>query len=72
MSTYHLHHQQAQGNEVHPTFYLYRHLDKPYHIDYCFASIDLAEKIKSIEVGDFEFWKKHSDHVPLIVTFSNK
>lgn len=72
VSTYHMHHQQAQGNEVHPTFYLYRHLDKPYHIDYCFASIDLAEKIKSIEVGDFEFWKKHSDHVPLIVTFSNK
>jgi exodeoxyribonuclease-3 len=37
-SAYHLHHQQMQGKEQHPTFYLYRHQNKPYHLDYCFVS----------------------------------
>ena len=69
-SSYHLHHKQIQGNELHPTFYMCRHMDKPYHIDYCFVSKDLAEQIKSVEIGDFDFWTKHSDHVPVIVTFN--
>jgi exonuclease III len=69
VSTYHLFHKQSQGKEKHPTFYLYRHKDKPYHLDYCFASKDVAEKIESIEIGEFDFWTKLSDHVPVIVTF---
>ncbi len=36
-SCYHLHYNQIQGKEMHPTLYLYRHRDKPYHLDYCFA-----------------------------------
>ena len=43
-STYHLHYKQTQGKEEHPTQYMYRHKDKPYHLDYCFVSKDLAEK----------------------------
>jgi exodeoxyribonuclease-3 len=69
-SCYHLHHKQIQGKEEHPTFYLYKHKDKPYHLDYCFASTDMIDKIQSVEVGDYEYWKKHSDHVPVIVTFN--
>ena len=68
-STYHLHHKQKQGEEKHPTLYLYRHEDKPYHIDYCFVSIDILKKLKSVEVGAYDYWTKHSDHVPVIVTF---
>ncbi|MES1181200.1 MAG: endonuclease/exonuclease/phosphatase family protein [Flavobacterium sp.] len=68
-SCYHLHHNQLQGREEHPTHYLYRHRDKPYHLDYCFASADLACKIESVEIGDFDFWKQYSDHVPVIVNF---
>jgi exonuclease III len=68
-SVYHKHFNQTQGNEEHPTLYMYRHKDKPYHIDYCFASIDMLEHLKSVEVGDFEFWNQYSDHVPIIVTF---
>jgi exodeoxyribonuclease III len=68
-SAYHIFHKQIQGKEDHPTFYLYRHRNKPYHIDYCFASSDLTKKIVSVEVGDFEYWIQHSDHVPLIVEF---
>jgi exodeoxyribonuclease III len=68
-SIYHLFHKQEQGKEAHPTQYMYRHHDKPYHLDYCFASADLAEKIQSVEIGDYAFWSKHSDHVPVIVKF---
>ncbi len=68
-STYHTHHNQKQGLEKDPTFYLYRHQNKPYHLDYCFASKNLLEKINSVEIGDFEHWTKYSDHVPLIVDF---
>jgi exodeoxyribonuclease-3 len=68
-STYHLHHKQDQGKEQHPTLYMYRHQDKPYHIDYCFASKDLLDKLSSVEIGKFEEWNKYSDHVPVVVTF---
>jgi len=68
-STYHLHHKQTQGSEVHPTYFLYRHKDKPYHLDYCFASAAITKKLRSVEIGDHEYWTKHSDHVPVIVTF---
>ncbi len=70
-STYHLYHKQTQGKEEHPTLYLYRHQDKPYHIDYCFVSADFANKLQSVEIGDYDFWTKYSDHVPVIVTFDN-
>ena len=67
-SAYHLHHKQIQGKEDHPTFYLYRHPDKPYHLDYCFASEDITKHITSVEVGDHATWSSYSDHVPLMVT----
>jgi len=68
-SAYHQYHRQKQGEEKHPTLYMYRHNDKPYHIDYCFVSQDFADKIQSVEIGDFDYWTQYSDHVPLIVTF---
>lgn len=37
-SSYHFYYKQVQGKEEHPTLYMYRHKDKPYHIDYCFVS----------------------------------
>jgi exonuclease III len=51
---------------------MYRHKNKPYHIDYCFVSAAMAKRIKSVEVGDFDLWSKHSDHVPVIVTFKKQ
>jgi exodeoxyribonuclease III len=68
-SVYHKYFNQEQGKEVHPTHYLYRHRDKPYHLDYCFVSDDLMGKLQLVEVGDYDAWKSYSDHVPLIVTF---
>ncbi len=70
-STYHFYFKRTQGAEEHPTLYMYRRKDKPYHIDYCFASKDLLDKMSSVEIGNFDEWQKHSDHVPVIVTFNN-
>ncbi|MGC4103431.1 endonuclease/exonuclease/phosphatase family protein [Ferruginibacter sp.] len=70
-STYHKHFLQEQGKEMHPTYYLYKHQQKPYHLDYCFASGDLINKLRSVEVGNYEEWIKYSDHVPVIVHFND-
>jgi len=69
LSCYHVHHKQEQGKELHPTYYLYRHKDRPYHLDYCFASKDIIKKIRSVEIGEYHYWSAYSDHVPLIITF---
>lgn len=68
-SVYHKHFNQVQGKEQHPTLYMYRHKDKPYHIDYCFASNDMLKHLMLVEVGDFDVWSKYSDHVPVMATF---
>lgn len=71
-SAYHVHQKQVQGKEQHPTLYMYRHQDKPYHLDYCFASSGLTQKLKSVEIGAYDLWSAYSDHVPVIVSFKNK
>jgi len=68
-SVYHLHQMQEHGKEQHPTFYLYRHKEKSYHLDYCFVSADLAARLHAVEVGEHTFWSKYSDHMPVIVSF---
>lgn len=65
-SSYHLFYNENYGIETNPTFYLHKNKQKGYHIDYIF----LKEKIfRNLILGDFEYWKKFSDHVPLIVEF---
>lgn len=68
-SAYHIFHDQIQGQESYPTFYLYRHQDKPYHLDYCFASMDFIKKLTNVEVGNYDDWKHLSDHSPVTMTF---
>lgn len=70
-SVYHSYYNLKQGDENHPTFYLYRKQEKPYHIDYCFASVDLLSKVKNVEIGSWEAWTKTklSDHSPLGISF---
>ena len=62
-SLYHEHLAILQGNEPHPTFFLHRNLDKPYHIDYAFTG--KAWGIQSVQVGTASEWLIHSDHMPL-------
>ncbi len=69
-SSYHKFHGELQGKETQPTLYMYRHKDKPYHIDYCFASAAFTEKLENVAVGTYDDWKMHSDHKPLFVDFA--
>jgi len=68
-SAYHHHFEQAHGTELHPTFSLYRHKDKPYHLDYCFASADFMRELTVVEIGTHDDWCSLSDHQPLLVEF---
>jgi exodeoxyribonuclease III len=68
-SVYHKYFKEEQGKEQQPTFYLYRHKDKPYHIDYCFVSAEIFEKLIDIKIGSYGYWTQHSDHSPIIVEF---
>ena len=69
ISVYHKFFEQEQGKEIHPTFFLQRNRNKPYHIDYCFTTANTYGKVKNLEVGTYDDWIKHSDHLPLIVDF---
>jgi exodeoxyribonuclease-3 len=66
-SAYHEFFNEKFGKETRPTFFMHHSENKPYHIDYCFASSDF--NIRNMEIGNFNEWIKKSDHVPLIVNF---
>ena len=68
-SLYHHFTYEDHGLEQQPTFYLHKNLEKPYHIDYCFASEFFIQKFKNIEIGDFVNYKVLSDHNPVLITF---
>lgn len=71
-SIYHRFHNQHQGHELHPTLYMYRRRNRPYHIDYCFASEYFTDKVDSVVIGEYDYWIQYSDHMPLIITFCTK
>lgn len=64
ISAYHYIYNDNQGEEKINTFYLYRHLDKGYHIDHCFVHKD---KIINYQVVDDKYWLRYSDHMPIIL-----
>ncbi|MBK7627459.1 MAG: endonuclease/exonuclease/phosphatase family protein [Bacteroidales bacterium] len=68
-SIYHRYFNIEQGKEEHSTFYLQRNFEKPYHIDYCFASAALSDKVQNVEIGNYKDWIAYSDHVPVIIDF---
>ncbi|MDO5686077.1 MAG: hypothetical protein Q4G42_01610 [Neisseria sp.] len=65
-SIYHTQHQEKHGEEKQPTFFLYRKLERPYHIDYAFIPKALQGSIK-ISIGRAEDWLMLSDHMPMII-----
>ena len=68
-SLYHQYYKEKQGQENQPTLFMYRHKDKSYHIDYCFASKYFMNKIKCMTIGQHCDWNKMSDHMPIIAEF---
>ena len=71
VSLYHVVTGEEQGAESVPTFYHQRNLQKPYHIDYAFASKDLCNMQRNtVSVGSHNEWLEFSDHVPFAFTIA--
>lgn len=62
VSAYHHVFHEQQGKERQYTFYLYRHMDKGYHIDHCFTN---ASNIKDYRVLFEAECLNLSDHIPI-------
>ncbi len=56
--------KEEGGKESVPTFYLYRHLDKPLHLDHCLASPKI---VQSMTIHARWQWLALSDHLPIEV-----
>jgi len=69
VSAYHSHLGIAHGREPHPTFFMNRQENRPFHIDYCFVPERWVVRIVSVEVGSFGEWPD-SDHRPLMIELS--
>ena len=69
VSIYHNIFRERHGEETLPTFFMSRHLDNTYHIDYAYASPNLVE---DIIIGEPSKWLAYSDHVPLTLTFQKE
>jgi hypothetical protein len=54
------HYDEKQGAETRPTYYFYRHKDKPFHIDYVF--VPKTWRLGAVEFGSFQEWGNLSDH----------
>ena len=63
-SAYHFSTGEDSGGEETGTFYLYRNIDRKYHIDYCFID---PKKIKDFAILGRDFWLKYSDHIPIVL-----
>lgn len=71
ISLYHKFTNEKQGQETQFTFYLHRKFEKPYHIDYCFASQKFVKKLKNVTIECYENWQYLSDHSPMIISFED-
>ncbi|MBC7619706.1 MAG: endonuclease/exonuclease/phosphatase family protein [Candidatus Saccharibacteria bacterium] len=70
-SLYHIKTASAHGKEATPTLYLQRNRDKPYHVDYAFASADILPKC-DIQIGRADEWLDSSDHMPLTLNINSE
>jgi exonuclease III len=69
-SMYHHITGEDQGDETHPTFYMRRKVERPYHIDYVFATSTYRDQLNACTVGCPDTWLQHSDHMPIICEFA--
>jgi len=67
ISLYHEFNNEEQGLEKTNTIYLLKNIKKPYHMDYCFASLERIGSNTSLEIGHYKDWILLSDHMPIII-----
>ena len=63
ISAYHDCTGEEQGCEKAKTFYLTRHLNKPFHLDFVYAGESV---VKEFDILDHYKWINVSDHLPLV------
>lgn len=54
---------ENEGEESKPTFYWYRKLENPFHLDHVFSA---PGKVKELEIGEAQKWLDLSDHMPIV------
>lgn len=69
-SLYHKQFDEQHGKESLKTFFMYRNVEKPYHIDYVFASHNIIENGYTLTLETSDKWIDKSDHIPLILDVS--
>ncbi|MBR4109718.1 MAG: endonuclease/exonuclease/phosphatase family protein [Oscillospiraceae bacterium] len=69
ISAYHHMSGEKQGEETIPTFYLYRHTNKGYHIDHCFTG---ESNIKDFQILPKSDWLTKSDHIPILIEIQSE
>ena len=62
-SVYHYQTGDEQGFEKAMTFYLTRHLNKPFHLDFVYAGENV---VKEFDILDHYKWITLSDHLPIV------
>jgi endonuclease/exonuclease/phosphatase family metal-dependent hydrolase len=67
VSAYHAFFREEFSSETRPTFFLYRHRDKPFHLDYCFIPRAWLPRLRKVTVGRHATWSGASDHMPLVI-----
>lgn len=67
VSLHHHRRNEAHGHKTTPTFFHRKKPEQPFHIDYCFVSKGLVERVTAFEIGRPDPWLKRSDHMPLFV-----
>jgi len=68
-SAYHGHRNENFGKESAHTLFHLKNPAKPYHIDYCYVHKSL--QVNAVSLGEFDEWRRESDHVPVIIDLSN-
>jgi exodeoxyribonuclease-3 len=71
-SLYHELNDEAHGQESSPTFFMYHQKERPFHIDYVFASTEIIAGGVAIELGAYEDWHELSDHMPVTVSLDSE
>ena len=66
-SCYHNYYKESFGEESCSTLFWRKSQKTTYHIDYCFASVELLNNMERFAVGKPEDWLSISDHVPIII-----
>lgn len=69
VSLWHQRSGEPFGSEATPSYFHQWKEHQRFHIDFAFVSKAMAERCRDFQIGAFDPWCGHSDHMPLIANF---